>query len=160
MKMESINYRVAVALVLAWVATLAVPSMMAVKANGQKRNLETALDKARAGLQAASESLDEIGEQAQQANANTLETVRRAEILKKMTDENTGVLMLSAGIIGDLSSTVEIQKSIIGRGTPPTIEEGEKLRQLEIGTLSAMKSVSVYIDRMKALQADMVSNRK
>lgn len=154
------NRNAAWILALAWAATVAVPSMMAVKANGQKRNLETALDKARAGLQAAAESLDEIGKQAQQANANALETVRLEEILKKMSDENTGVLMLSAGIIGDLSSTVEIQKSIIGRGTPPTIEEGEKIRQLEIGTLSAMKSVSVYIDRMKALQADMVSNRK
>ena len=146
-------------LALALAAAVAIPSMMAVKANRQKRDLAIALEKARAALQNTGESLDELGRQAQQARENALETVRQGEILKKMADENSGTLMLAAGIIGDLSSMVELQKTIIGRGTSPTIEEGEKLRQLEIAVLSAMKTLPIYTDRMKVLRDDMLTKR-
>lgn len=140
-------------------AAVAIPSVMAVKAQRKNRDLVIALEKAQAALQVGVDSLEEIGRKAQLANDNAVETVRRGEILKKMVDENSGMLMLSAGIIDDLSSMVEIQKAIISRGTSPTIEEGEKLRQLEIATLSAMKTVPIHVDRVKALQADMASQR-
>ncbi len=144
---------------LALAAAVAIPSMMAVKANRRNRNLETALEKAQAALQRTGESLDEIGRRAQQAQENALETVRRGEILKKMADENSGTLMLAGDIIGDLSRMVELQKTIIGRGTPPTIEEEGKLRQLEITVLSSMKILPIYTDRMKVLRDDMLSKR-
>lgn len=140
-------------------AAVAIPSVMAVKAQRKNRDLVIALEKAQAALQVGVDSLEEIGRKALLANDNAVETVRRGEILKKMVDENSGMLMLSAGIIDDLSSMVEIQKAIISRGTSPTIEEGEKLRQLEIATLSAMKTVPIHVDRVKALQADMASQR-
>lgn len=146
-------------LALALTAAVAIPSMMAVKANRRNRVLVTALEKAQAALQRTGESLDEIGRRAQQSQENALETVRRGEILKKMADENSGTLMLAGDIIGDLSSMVELQKTIIGRGTPPTIEEEGKLRQLEITVLSSMKILPIYTGRMKALRDDMLSKR-
>ena len=142
---------------LAWALSMAVPFYIAYKLHQKNLRLENALEATNNALRKISDASGAMGNSVEELQRIAERNIKRAELLGRMGDENTGMMSLATSCMLDLISMVEIQKRVIARGTSPNEKEAAELLNLEINAIAASKSIPAYSGRITKLSEEMMA---